>query len=605
MELTELVRKAQSGDQEAMSELYQQTCQRVYALALRLTSDPDRAMDAVQESYLSALQNLDKLQKPEAFLHWMFQITANCCRKFHNREKRYVSPEQGEEENSYFDSIPDPDEKILPEAAADSGETRRLVLELVDRLPPEQRECVVLYYFSECSVEEISRLQACTENTVKSRLNYARKKLKEGVLALEARDGIRLHSFAPIGLLLACTGEELPAAASFLHIWQNVAAGLGTAGAAAASTAAAAASAGEAAGTGTAAAGTGAAASGGHTAAGAAAKGVAGALKMKVAAGLAAGAVLAGGAGIVLSQSPAVTFSDPAFEQNIRVLLDIPSGTIREDDLEEIYTLSICGDGMSIYSYEAEEGTGPVSSLEDLSLFPDLWQVIYQISDEGALLETLPVSENILSISVNVNDVEGPGVSDLSFLDKLPQLKRLGAHLAPGVDLTPAEQKTTLMSLGLILEGSDTLDISQLTNLRLLDFWGPEDIEIALGTSNDLPELQILYLPGGSRLTSSLDVLYHMPALEFLNLNAAADTDLTPLGQLKHLRAAILDYNGRPVDLTPLAQCPNLEVCSTYALPEGSIVPPGLPMEIGSHERSFDIYDEVLEEVNQAIWPTN
>ena len=605
MELTELVRKAQGGDQEAMSQLYQQTCQRVYALALRLTSDPDRAMDAVQESYLSALQNLDKLQKPEAFLHWIFQITANCCRKFHNREKRYVSPEQGEEESDYFASIPDPNEKILPEAAADSGETRRLVLELVDRLPPEQRECVVLYYFSECSVEEISRLQACTENTVKSRLNYARKKLKEGVLALEARDGIRLHSFAPIGLLLACTGEELPAAASFLHIWQNVAAGLGTAGAAAASTAAAAASAGEAAGTGTAAAGTGAAASGGHTAAGAAAKGVAGALKMKVAAGLAAGAVLAGGAGIVLSQSPAVTFSDPAFEQNIRVLLDIPSGTIREDDLEEIYTLSICGDGMSIYSYEAEEGTGPVSSLEDLSLFPDLWQVIYQISDEGALLETLPVSENILSISVNVNDVEGPGVSDLSFLDKLPQLKRLGAHLAPGVDLTPAEQKTTLMSLGLILEGSDTLDISQLTNLRLLDFWGPEDIEIALGTSNDLPELQILYLPGGSRLTSSLDVLYHMPALEFLNLNAAADTDLTPLGQLKHLRAAILDYNGRPVDLTPLAQCPNLEVCSTYALPEGSIVPPGLPMEIGSHERSFDIYDEVLEEVNQAIWPTN
>ena len=109
------------------------------------------------------------------------------------------------------------------------------------------------------------------------------------------------------------------------------------------------------------------------------------------------------------SHRPAVTFSDPAFEQNIRVLLDIPSGTIREDDLEEIYTLSICGDGMSIYSYEAEEGTGPVSSLEDLSLFPDLWQVIYQISDEGALLETLPVSENILSISVNVNDVEGPG----------------------------------------------------------------------------------------------------------------------------------------------------------------------------------------------------
>ena len=520
MELTELVRKAQGGDQEAMSQLYQQTCQRVYALALRLTSDPDRAMDAVQESYLSALQNLDKLQKPEAFLHWMFQITANCCRKFHNREKRYVSPEQDEEENSYFDSIPDPDEKILPEAAADSGETRRLVLELVDQLPPEQRECVVLYYFSEFSVEEIARLQGCTENTVKSRLNYARKKLKDGVLALEARDGIRLHSFAPIGLLLACIGGELPAPAAFLHAWQSVAAGLGTAGAAAASTAAAAASAGEAAGTGAAAtaggqaagtgaaataggqaAGTGAAAaaSGGHTAAGAALKGAAGALKMKIAAGVAAGAVLVGGMGIALSQSPAVTFADPAFEQNIRVLLDIPSGTIREDDLEDIPSLSICGDGMSIYSYEAEEGTGPVSSLEDLSLFPDLWRVDYQISDDGALLETLPVSDTIISLSVNVNDAEGPGISDLSFLDQLPQLTRLNAHLSPGTDLTPVEQKTTLNNLSLQLDGNDTLDVSQLTNLRVLDFWGAQDIEIALETSSDLPELQYLYLPGGSR----------------------------------------------------------------------------------------------------------
>ena len=587
---TELVRKAQEGDQEAMSELYQQTCQRVYALALRLTGDPDRAMDAVQESYLSALQNLDKLQKPEAFLHWMFQITANCCRKFHNREKRYVSPEQDEEENSYFDSIPDPDEKILPEAAADSGETRRLVLELVDRLPPEQRECVVLYYFSECSVEEIARLQGCAENTVKSRLNYARKKLKEGVLALEARDGIRLHSFAPIGLLLACVGGELPAPAAFLHTWQSVAAGLGTAGAAAASTAAAAASAGEAAGTGAAAA-----ASGGHTAAGAAVKGVAGALKMKIAAGVAAGAVLVGGAGIALSQSPAVTFADPAFEQNIRVLLDIPSGTIREDDLEEVYMLAFWNDGMSLSGGAlggAEEGTGPVSSLEDLSLFPDLWRVDYQISDDGALLETLPVSDTIISISINVNDVEGPGISDLSFLDQLPQLQRLTAHLSPGTDLTPVEQKTTLRNLSLWVEGSDTLDVSQLTDLRVLDFWGPQDIEIALETSSDLPELRYLHLPGGSQLVSSLDILYHMPALEYLDLNAVADTDLTPLGQLEHLRVAILDYSGRPIDLTPLTQCPNLEVCSAYDIPEGSVVPPELPMEIGTHERA----DELIRE---------
>ena len=617
MELTELVRKAQGGDQEAMSQLYQQTCQRVYALALRLTSDPDRAMDAVQESYLSALQNLDKLQKPEAFLHWMFQITANCCRKFHNREKRYVSPEQDEEENSYFDSIPDPDEKLLPEAAADSGETRRLVLELVDRLPQEQRECVVLYYFSECSVEEISRLQACTENTVKSRLNYARKKLKEGVLALEARDGIRLHSFAPIGLLLACTGEELPASAAFLHAWQNVAAGLGTAGAAAASTAAAAASAGEAAGTGAAAAaggqaaGTGAAAaaSGGHTAAGAAVKGVAGALKMKIAAGVAAGVVLAGGAGIALSQSPAVTFADPAFEQNIRVLLDIPSGTIREDDLEEVRMLWVTDTGMALGWTDqdsfsiAEEGTGPVSSLEDLSQLPYLTGVHLYSHDPDTLLGT--IGENAQLTFLDLGAIPGAEAADLRFLEGLPNLKLLSMSVAPGADLTPLEERMSLMHLHLLLQGH-TLDLSGLTELRDLSVQDASGSRNTLTLTAELPGLLMLTVDRYENFPGALELVSYMPALEYISLSAKEEVmDLSPLSQLTQLWAVNLNLFQLPVDLTPLAACPSLEVCSPYALPEGSIVPPGLPLELGGRDQLWAVYDEILEKVNQAIWPTS
>ena len=266
--------------------------------------------------------------------------------------------------------------------------------------------------------------------------------------------------------------------------------------------------------------------------------------------------------------------------------------------------LAFWNDGMSLSGGAlggAEEGTGPVSSLEDLSLFPDLWRVDYQISDDGALLETLPVSDTIISLSVNVNDAEGPGISDLSFLDQLPQLTRLSAHLSPGTDLTPVEQKTTLNNLSLQLDGNDTLDVSQLTNLRVLDFWGAQDIEIALETSSDLPELQYLYLPGGSRLVSSLDILYHMPALEFLNLNAAADTDLTPLGQLEHLRAVELDYNGRPIDLTPLTQCPNLEVCYIANIPEDTPLPPELATKLGSFEQVQDISSAIHSEISQEI----
>lgn len=90
MDYAEVVRRAQSGDQQAMGELYEKTSQRVYALALRLTSDPELAMDVVQDTYLAAMKKLDQLREPEAVLHWLFQIAANRCHKLQKKEGRYV-----------------------------------------------------------------------------------------------------------------------------------------------------------------------------------------------------------------------------------------------------------------------------------------------------------------------------------------------------------------------------------------------------------------------------------------------------------------------------------------------------------------------------------
>lgn len=596
-----LVEEAKAGNQAAMEALYQETGQRVYALALRLTGDPDQAMDVVQESYLSALEHLDSLRNPNAFMSWMFQIAANRCRKIYRQNRRFAALDQGEDDGQrdVLDTLPDPDEKLLPEAAADSDETRRLVMELVDSLPEAQRECVILYYFSECSVEQIAQIQGCAEGTVKSRLNYGRKKLKEGVLALEERDGIRLHSLAPIGLLLACVGNELPEPTAFLHTWQNIMAGMGAAGTAAASAGAAYAAVGEGAG----------AAAGGQTAAvsvSTAAKGAMGALKFKIAAGVAVAVVVAGGAGIALSQSPAITFSDPAFEQNIRVILDKPFGPIRARDLEGIYTLSILDEGMNSGiegAAQAEAGTLPVSSLEDVALLPKLEQMNYQVDDGGAILNTLPEQESIQTLWANVNELDGTGVEDLAFLERLPALRRLYLHTAAGTELGPVEEKTSLMGLSLIPDEDTVLDISQLTQLRFLDYWGSSELAIALETTAELPDLRSLSLPGGSAFTTSLDVVSYMPALEYICLNGVEDTDLTPLAQLSHLRAIQLSYNGCPVDLTPLAQCADLEVCSILNESDAEVmtIPAQLPLEIGDVARSREIYQEVFREIGQEI----
>ena len=107
MDLSTLAARAKAGDQQAMGELYQQTCQRVYALALRLTGNRDTAMDVVQESYLSALEHLEDLRNPDAFLSWIFQIAANRCRKILRQEGRFVSP-GGEDEEGPTTSTPSP-----------------------------------------------------------------------------------------------------------------------------------------------------------------------------------------------------------------------------------------------------------------------------------------------------------------------------------------------------------------------------------------------------------------------------------------------------------------------------------------------------------------
>lgn len=592
MDLTELVRRAQSGDQEAMGELYRQTSGQIYALALRLTSSPELAMDAVQDTYLSAMQNLDKLREPKAALHWLAQIAANRCRKLLRKEGRYVSPQQDEEDSSFFDAIPDPDEKLLPETAADDGETRRLLWEFINGLPDAQRECMVLFYFSQCPVEQIAQIQNCSEGTVKSRLNYGRKKLKECILALEARDGIRLHSLAPVGLLFRLTTGELPDANALAQLWHTIAAQLGIAAGAAGGGAAAAAATGNS----SAAAGSAAAVK----------SSVAGAVKLKIAAVVAAGAVAVGGTAAVLHQ-PALTFSDPAFEQNIRILLDQPEGALHATDLERLGFLVLLDDGMTAtWGQEArpkaEEGTTAVNSLEDLSLLTSLTSLDYMVHDGGALLKTVGKQENLKNFCSYSWNESGGYLEDLSFVEKFPNLRTLSVYTATGADLTPVETKTSLNLLGVYTSGDNILDVSQLTGLYSLSMSAAKDGVMSVESSAELPRLRILSLDGGLGGPPVLKFVEQAPGLEFLKLMWIPDTDLTPLSGLANLRAVIL-YDDTPYDLTPLANCPKLEACCIFS-DSAATFPSGLPVIKGDSADfagAFAIRAEIEEQAKAEL----
>ena len=303
--MSPVIRRCLSGDQQAQEELVLAAQNRVYYHCRKMLKHEEDALDATQEILISMLTRLDRLQDPEAFWGWLSAMTANHCRNVLTRGRREAQIPEDDEGNSLLDAFESLDEQTVPDKALDNDETRRMIVELVDQLPPPQRQCVLMFYYEEMSVKDIAAALETSEGTVKSRLNYARKAIKSGVDAYAAQ-GVKLYSALPflvyflqrdagIGGLSASAAEAL--ARSVLA---------GAAGTAAAGTAAAGA-AGTVAPSGGAATGT-AAASGGT-----ASHALSGLLAHKAAlglAGLAAAGAVAGGAALYQPQpEPA---EDPA-----------------------------------------------------------------------------------------------------------------------------------------------------------------------------------------------------------------------------------------------------------------------------------------------------
>lgn len=306
-QLFDLLEKSKAGDRQAQEKLVEETQNRVYYHCKKMLKNEDDALDATQDVLIVMLTSLDKLREPAAFWGWVNGITANRCKHLLTQGTREWQIPEDEEGNSLLDDIEDMDEQAVPDKAIDNAETQRLVMEIIDALPPEQKMTVLFYYYDEMPVKEIAAAMEVSEGTVKSRLNYARKSIKEGVEKLEKK-GTKLYGVSPLPFLAyflrqSMAAESLsPAMAGTMA--QGVLATAGTAGTAAGATAGTAA--GAAAATGTAGSAGGAAAS---AAAGAAAKGILGSKIALGLAGLAVAGTVAGG--VVLSNHPAQPVSTP------------------------------------------------------------------------------------------------------------------------------------------------------------------------------------------------------------------------------------------------------------------------------------------------------
>jgi RNA polymerase sigma-70 factor, ECF subfamily len=183
------IRHAQAGDSAAFEFLYQLHGRRVYALCLRMVSNPADAEDLAQEAFLQLFRKISTFRGESAFSTWLHRMTVNVVLM---RLRKKSLPTDSLEETI------DPDaENSAPKrdvGAPDlrlSGAVDRVNLERsIDKLPPGYRTVFVLHDVQGYEHNEIAGIMGCSVGNSKSQLHKARTRLRE-LLQEEVRDQAR------------------------------------------------------------------------------------------------------------------------------------------------------------------------------------------------------------------------------------------------------------------------------------------------------------------------------------------------------------------------------------------------------------------------------
>lgn len=142
---------------------------RMYRIAFNMLQNEEDAKDVLQDALLRAYSSLESLKDPEKFRPWIMQILVNCARDTCRRRSRTASI-QLEEYTDFLLCKENEDEPTLDNIWLQEG---------LRQLDEKSRMILLLYYFEEIEIRDISRIMGMTVSAVKVRLSRTRQKLKK------------------------------------------------------------------------------------------------------------------------------------------------------------------------------------------------------------------------------------------------------------------------------------------------------------------------------------------------------------------------------------------------------------------------------------------
>ncbi len=167
----DLVIRIADGDELAMRVLYARHQLKIYRFVLRLVRDEMAAEDTISEVFLDVWRQAGRFEGRSSVTTWLLAMARNKAWSA-LRKRREAGIDEGVAEQLE-------DESDDPEVVAQKADKGAAMRRCIERLTVDHREVIDLVYYQETSLEEVAVILDIPENTVKTRLFHARKKLSE------------------------------------------------------------------------------------------------------------------------------------------------------------------------------------------------------------------------------------------------------------------------------------------------------------------------------------------------------------------------------------------------------------------------------------------
>ena len=172
----ELMLAVRDGQVSVLGELFERYHERLYNFFVRHTNKRDASEDLVQDVFFRMLKYRHTYRGDAPFTVWMYQLAKNASSDYFKKWRQEVPMADDIEQR--------PDTDSIPSEISEQDEEHRLLQRALASISEEKREVLILSRFQELKYDEISRILDCPVGTVKARVHYALRDLRDEYMKL-------------------------------------------------------------------------------------------------------------------------------------------------------------------------------------------------------------------------------------------------------------------------------------------------------------------------------------------------------------------------------------------------------------------------------------